>query len=155
MTGFCKTVQRPAAMSGAALVYAQTWQVPAPPRPLRLARALQVLLSPEGVVALEGTRIDPEVKRVLRPFAVAPAIDIPGGTFRRPQQIHIRATEPALTTLTALANSVAPSQMCDVLYAYEEGALLLEWHESFGDPIHVADTIPPELVHAFCVALGV
>ena len=33
--------------------------------------------------------------------------------------------------------------------------LVLEWHDAFDDPIHVAGTVPAAVLAAFCSALGV
>jgi hypothetical protein len=41
------------------------------------------------------------------------------------------------------------------LYGYEDGTLLFEWHDAFADPIHVAGSISPAVIVAFCGKLGV
>jgi len=79
----------------------------------------------------------------------------PGTLFPKPQWIHARASEGALNTLDELVNSFADPEICDHLYAYEPGRLLLEWHDAFDDPILVAGTVPAAVMAAFCSALGV
>ena len=77
-TGFWKALFRPGPLSGATLEYARGWEVSTPPRPIRLASALRVLPSEQGVVALEGVSIHPEVKRTLQPYLIVPALEIRG-----------------------------------------------------------------------------
>jgi hypothetical protein len=94
------------------------------------------LLSEQGVIALEGSSIHPEVKQKLRPHVIASALEIrPGTLYPTPEWIHIRATTDALTTLNELVNTLAGPEICNHLYAYERGTLLLEWHDAFDDSI--------------------
>jgi hypothetical protein len=155
-TGFWKTLFRPGRLSGATLEYARAWEVSAPPRPIRLASALRVLLSEQGVVALEGISIHPEIKQTLQPHLIVPALEIrPGTLYPTPEWLHIRASEGALNALNELVNTCAGPEVCNHLYAYEGSALLLEWHDTFDDPIHVAITVSAGVIAAFCSALGV
>ena len=155
-TGFWKALFRPGPLSGATLASGRAWEVSAPPRPIRLASALRVLLSAQGVVALERTSIHPEVKHTLQSHVIVPALEIrPGTLFPRPQWLHVRASEEALSILNELVNTRAAPEICNHLYAYEQGTLLLEWHDAFDDPIHVAATVSAAVIAAFCSALGV
>ncbi len=134
----------------------RAWVVSAPPRPIPFASAFRVLLSEQGVVALEGTSIHPEVKQTLHPHVIVPALEIrPGTLYPTPEWLHIRATADALSTLNELVNTCAGPEICNHLYAYQEGTLLLEWHDAFDDPIHVAGMVTPGVIAAFCAALGV
>lgn len=155
-TGFWKALFRPGPVSGATLDYVRAWEVSAPPRPIRLAPALRVLLSEQGVVALEGVSIHPEVKRTLQRYLIVPALEIrPGTSYPTPEWLHMRASEDALKALNELVNTCAGPEICNHLYAYEQGTLLLEWHDAFDDPIHVAGTVSSTVIAAFCAALGV
>ena len=154
--GFWKQLFRPSVASGAKIDHARAWLVPSPSRPIRIASALRVLLSPQGVIALEGTSIHPEVKRTLQPYVIVPALQIrPGRGYPTPEWLHIRASDDGLRTLDELVNTSAGPEICDNLYAYENGVLLLDWHDAFDDPIHVAGTEPQQVIAAFCEALGV
>jgi hypothetical protein len=107
-------------------------------------------------VALEGGAIDPEVEHLLQPYVITPLLEIqPGTLYPKLKWLHVRATTNALRTLNELVNSFAPPEVCNHLYAYEGSTLLLEWHDAFGDPIHVAGTVPPVVIASFCAALGV
>jgi|1185.fasta_scaffold384672_1 hypothetical protein len=155
-TEFWKALFRPGRRSGPTLDYARAWEVSSPPRPIRLASALRVLLSEEGIVALEGTSIHPQVKQTLQPHLIVAAFEIrPGTLYPRPEWLHMRASEVALNALNELVNSCAGPEICNHLYAYEDSTLLLEWHDAFSDPIHVAGTVSPKVIAAFCAALGV
>jgi hypothetical protein len=114
------------------------------------------LLSEQGVVALEGTSIHPEVKKTLQPYVIVPALEIrPGTLYPTPEWLHIRATADGLSTLNELINTSAGPEICNHLYGYEVGRLLLEWHDAFGDPIYVPGTVAPSVIAAFCAELGV
>lgn len=155
-TGFWKALFRPGRLSGATLEYARAWEVSPPPRPIRLASALHVLLSEQGVVVLEGISIRPGVKQTLQPHVIVPALEIqPGTLYPTPEWLHIRASESALNALNELVNTCAGPEVCNHLYAYEDSALLMEWHDAFDDPIHVAGRVSADVIAAFCSALGV
>src|SRR4051794_6056696 len=127
----------------------------APPRPIRFGAAFRVLPSDQGVIALEGNSIRPEVKEALKPHTVAPALEIrPGTLYPGPEWVHIGATTDSLSTLNELVNTCAGPEICNHLYAYQEGTLLLEWHDAFDDPIQVAGTVSAAVMAAFCAALG-
>src|SRR5258708_2549810 len=154
--GFWKQLFRPDAVTGAKIDHTRAWVVSAPPRPIPFASAFRVLLSVQGVIALEGTSIHPEVKQTLQPHVIVQALEIrPGTLYPTPEWLHLRATADALSTLNELVNSRAGPEICNHLYAYEDGTLLLEWHDAFDDPIHVAGTVTPAVIAAFCAALGV
>jgi hypothetical protein len=154
--GFWKTLFRPGLLGGATLEYALAWEVSAPPRPIRLAAAFRVLLSEQGVVALEGVSIHPEVKGTLQPYMIVPDLKIkPGTLYPTPEWLHIRATADALGALNELVNTCAGPEICNHLYVYQDRTLLLEWHDAFDDPIHVAGTVSAEVMAAFCAAFGV
>ena len=107
-------------------------------------------------MALEGVSIHPEVTQTLQPHVIVPALEIkPGTLYPTPEWLHIRASEDALTTLNELVNTCAGPEICNHLYAYQEGTLLLEWHDAFDDPIHVAGTASSTVIAAFCAAFGV
>jgi hypothetical protein len=154
--GFLRNFFRPPRLSGATLDWSGSWEISRPAWPLRLGAALRKLLSESGVVALEGSAIDPDVERLLQPYLIAPLLEIrPGTVYPQSKCLHIRATDHGLTTLDGLVNSFAPPQVCSHLYAYEGSTLLLEWHDAFGDPIHIAGTVSPDVIAALCAALGV
>jgi hypothetical protein len=154
--GFWQQLFRLGVVTGARIDHTRAWVVAAPSRPIAIASALRVLLSEQGVVALEGMSIHPEVKQTLQPHVIVPALEIgPGTLYPTPEWIHIRTTTDALTTLNELVNTLAGPETCNHLYAYEQGTLLLEWHDAFDDPIHVAGTVSAEVMVAFCSALGV
>jgi hypothetical protein len=114
------------------------------------------LLSGDGVVVLEGLSIHPEVEELLQRHLIAPALRIrPGTVYPVSKWLHVRANADALRTLNELANSLADPEVCNHMYCYENNSLLLEWHDAFDDPIHVAGTVSPAVVAAFCEALGV
>jgi hypothetical protein len=121
-----------------------------------LAAAFRVLLSAQGVIALEGISIHAEVRETLQPHIIAPLLAIrPGTLYPAPEWIHIRATADALATLNELVNTCAGPEICNHLYGYEDSTLLLEWHDAFDDPIHVTSAIGSAVIVAFCAALGV
>jgi hypothetical protein len=123
---------------------------------MRLAPAFRILLSENGVVALEGVSIHLEVKRILQPYVVSPTLDIrPGTLYPTPEWLHVRASANGLTTLNELANSFAGPEVCNHLYGYEDGALLFEWHDAFSDPIQVDGSVSVAAVTAFCSELRV
>lgn len=151
-----KQLFRPSPVTGARIDHSRAWVVSAPPRPIRFASAFRVLLSEQGVVALEGTSIHPKVKQTLQAHVIAPALEIrPGTLYPTPEWLHIRATSDALSTLKELVNTCAGPEICNNLYAYEDGTLLLEWHDAFNDPIYVIGTAAPTVIAALCTALGV
>lgn len=154
--GFWKQLFRSGSVTGVRIDHARAWVVSSPPRPIRFASAFRVLLTEQGVIALEGVSIHPEVKQTLQPHVIAPALEIrPGTLYPTPEWFHIRASEDALSTVNELVNTCAGPEICNHLYAYEYGALLVEWHDAFDDPIHVAGTVSATVVAAFCAALGV
>jgi hypothetical protein len=114
------------------------------------------LLAEDGVVVLEGLSIHSEVEQLLQRHLIEPALEIrPGTAYPTSKWLHVRASSDALRTLNELVNTFAAPEVCDHMYAYEKGGLLLEWHDAFGDPIHVAGTVPADVIAAFCSALGV
>lgn len=135
----------------------RAWVVPAPRGPIHLASALRVLLSEDGVVALEGVSIQSEVERLLQAHMMAaPTLEIrPGTLYPTPKWLHFRATNDALTILNELVNSFASPEVCDHMYGYQDGTLLFEWHDAFTDPIQVAGVVSPAVIAAFCSELGV
>lgn len=155
-SGFWKQLFRPESVNGASLERTQVWVVSAPPRPIRLASALRVLLTENGVVVLEGLSIHAEVKRMLGPHLLAPALEIRRGTlYPTPEWLHIRASADALFILNELVNTFAGPEVCNHLYGYEAGTLLFEWHDAFDDSIQVAGRVSPGVIAAFCSELGV
>lgn len=153
---FWSHLVRPPLPTGATLDWSRAWEISRPAWPFKLGPALRKLLSRNGVVALEGSAIDPEVERLLQPHLTTPLVEIrPGTLYPKSKWLHVRATDDALRTLDELVNSFASPEICSHLYAYEEGTLLLEWHDAFDDPIHVAGTVSAAVIAAFCSALGV
>ena len=143
-------------MEGANIDHAHAWVVQAPSRPIRLASAFRLLISERGMVVLEGVSIDPEFKQMLRPYVTVPALEIrPGTIYPSTEWLHLGATSHALRTLEQVVNMSAGSDLCNHLYAYENGALLLKWHDAFSDPIYLAGTLSSPAVNAFCAALSV
>jgi len=115
-----------------------------------------MLLSKNGVVALEGVSIDSEVEQLLQPHIIAPTLEIqPGTLYPTSKWLHVRATDSALSTLNEIVNTFADPQVCDHLYGYENGTLIFEWTDAFSDPIHVSEVIEPAVIAAFCATLGV
>jgi hypothetical protein len=154
--GFWKLLFRPSPVSGVKLDHSRAWTVPAPPRPIRLAAGLRILLSENGTVALEGLSIHPEVERLLHPHIVTPTLEIRPGTLHPTSKwVHVRATTDALKTLNDLVNSFADPEVCDHMYGYENATLLMEWHDAFSDPIQIADVVSTVVIEAFCSELGV
>lgn len=154
--GFWRSLFRPPPLGGVKLDHSRAWVVPAPPWPIQLALALRVLLTEDGVVALEGLSIHADVKQLLQSHLVSPQLEIrPSTAYPTSQWLHVRATTDALTRLSELVNSFAGPEVCDHLYGYEDGTLLLEWHDAFSDPIYVARSVSPAVIAAFCSALGV
>jgi hypothetical protein len=154
--GLWKQLFRPGVVTGAKIDHPRAWVVSPPSRPIRIASAFRILLSEQGVIALEGTSIHREVKLTLQPYVIPPALEIrPGTLYPRPEWLHIRATIDALSTLDELVNTSAGPEICNHLYGYENGTLLLEWHDAFDDPIHVAGTVSAGVMTAFCSTLGV
>lgn len=154
--GFWSELFRPTRPSGATLDWSRAWEVSKPRWPLKLGTALRKLLSEDGCVALEGGPIEPQVERLLAAYVTTPLLNIlPGTIYPESKWLHLRATDDALNTLDEVVNSFAPPEVCSHLYAYEGGRLLLEWHDAFSDPIHIAGTVSPEVIAEFCAALDV
>lgn len=134
----------------------RAWIVSAPSRPIPFAAAFRVLLSDRAVVAIEGISISDDVKQILQAHVVEPTLQIrPGTVFPQTEWLHIRATAEALSAIDELVNTHADPEICNHLYAYVNGMLLLQWHDAFSDPIHVNGIVSPPLIATFCRALGV
>lgn len=143
-------------LTGAFLEPAHSWKV-RPPRKLnRLPAALQALLPPDSVLVWEGTSIDPDVERRLAEHFVPPALEIrPGTIWPQPKVLHVRATPQALQIFGELLESFAQPEICNNLYAYVDGTLLLQWHDAFSDPVYIAGTIPEPAIATSCSILEV
>lgn len=132
----------------------KAWQIAPPERLDGLAAALQVLITPNGAIALENTAFDKRAAEVLKPFSVTPMVRIePGTIYPQSKWLHIRATEQALLRLQELAVSLPGPQVCNHFYAYENGQLILEWPDAFQDPLFIAGHVPEHQVLEFCKRL--
>ena len=142
--------------SGGAFLSKGCWEVLAPSNHERIAAALEALLPAASVLVLEGTSIDPEVESRLSQHFVAPALDIRSGTiWPRPKLLHIAVSPEALRILQELLAIQAEPEICDHLYAYANGVLLLQWHDAFDDPIYIAGATTVAAVQQFANILGV
>lgn len=152
--GFWSQLFWPSPGIGARLERQGASEVKAPRRPLRLSSAFRILLSPAGVIALEGTAIANDVKKRLVPHLVPPGLRIrPGTAYPVSEWFHVRASDAALVELEDLVNTSPDIEVCDHLYGYEDARLLMAWNDAFVGPILVSNVVPSDVVGAFAAAL--
>lgn len=103
----------------------------------------------------EGTRISPDVQALLASSAITPGLEIPPGTiWPKASVFHVRATEPFLHQLGALAGRHAESEMSDHFHAYTGGRGLMQWQGAFDLPLLIDESVTQAGIQRFCRKLG-
>jgi hypothetical protein len=153
----CLVLSKKLYMTECTLAEADSNAIPAPHDNVLLPKALGCLLSHDSVIALESTRFDSEVERLLQPYIIAPRLTIrPGTGWPKSHWVHFEARPEALNVFEDLIKRIEMPVLCNHLYAYSQQGLLLQWHDAFtNNSIRVSLQLPQSAVVEFCSVLGV
>jgi hypothetical protein len=77
-----------------------------------------------------------------------------GILWPRPVFYHVPATPQNLDNLALLAESYAGPELAVHFHVYQDGKVLLQWHDAFSDPMLLDGEIPEGKVKTFASALG-
>ena len=140
---------------GLTLDESQTWEVGPTKDFSRFVSALPVLLPDSAVVYFEGTTV-PEVEGFLEKYGVSSPEKVAIGTiWPKPKRYHVPCLPATMSSLASLLNDASVAYLCTHIHSYENGKMLMEWHDAFWtDPIRISRQIDEETVAKFADSLG-
>jgi hypothetical protein len=120
-----------------------------------LLRALGDLLPDSSVLYFEGGSPGSKLLDFFTAHAIEEQIHVAVGIlWPRPVYFHIPATPNNLLDLAELAESHAEPELAVHFHAYQNGRILLEWHDAFSQPMLIDGKISEKQVRRFAAVLG-
>lgn len=113
-------------------------------------RALVALLPEGSVLYFEDGRPTGRLLEFIESHRIDPQSHVAAGTiWPRPWFYHIPATAANLLELAGLLGEFAESELAIHFHVYCAEKIILEWHDAFTQPMHLAGTFQEEKVTMF------
>lgn len=132
-----------------------SWEVDPTSDPSAFLRALSLVSCEGAILYVEGTG-EAHVAQKLAEIAVPAQANLARGiSWPRPDMHHVPAEPATLAALATFLEDQPAGFAWSHCHLYADGAVLLEWHDAFQDPMYLSVQIAAERVAAFAGALGV
>ena len=131
------------------------WEVDGKTTFAALLQALVDFLPKDCILYFEGGSPDQQILDFFNAHAIPEQTHVAIGTlWPRPVYYHVPATSQNLLKLTTLAECHAEPELAIHFHAYQEGKVLLEWHDAFSQHMLLSGTIPENEVKSFADTLN-
>jgi hypothetical protein len=118
-------------------------------------REMSILFPDDSVIYIEGTSIDPAIKKYLQAHNAEKITRVEVGTlWPRPTVFHISLSEEHLQKLAEFTDNYALPEICDHLIVYKGEEVLLEGYDFFAQDINLSGKIDENKVRVFCEKVG-
>jgi len=121
----------------------------------RLLRALIDFVPNSSILYFEGGTPNERLLEFFAIRAVPECMHISmASLWPRPLVYHVPATAKNLTDLAHIAETCAGPELAIHFHVYENGRVLLEWHDVFHQPMFVSGVMNETLVKTLAKTLG-
>ena len=121
----------------------------------RVLRGLCDLLPDDSILYFEDGSPPKTLRAFLETHRKAEHTHVaPGTLWPRPTCYHVAATGENLAELARLTGSCATPELAIHFHVYHNAEVLLEWHDTFTEPMLLSAALPEEKVVAFARSLG-
>jgi len=135
----------------------ECWKVSGVRTAVDFFRAVPVLVPDATHMFLEGSP-DPDIEALLADAAADVDYAAPvGTTWSWPQEnrrFSVRASPEFLMRLSEAASDHAEPEICDHVHFYRGQEALVQWFDSFSDPLLVSKAVARDRVERFVSAIG-
>lgn len=132
------------------------WVIENLKRPDAFFQSLPILLPPDSILYVEGTRIAPDLATFYSSHRAFNAVDVARDTIAPvPDIYHFNFSPDVSDALRKFAESRPVAEMFDHIKAYHGQTLLFTFHDAFDGWLRISEKIPEENVVRFCETLGV
>lgn len=122
----------------------------------RFLNSLHLIVNETATVFVEGGNPSGELKSFIETQSIPEKEKIARGTVWPKQTVvHLPATKEIISKLAKLAEEISPFELAVHFHVYDEGQVIVEWHDAFTDPMSISKTVPEEKVKEFSESLGV
>ena len=122
----------------------------------RVLNSLHYIVGEDAVIFLEGCNAKGEMKLFIDEVAIPEIEHIARGTVWPKQNvIHLPATKKIVQRFSNLVDGVSPFNVATHFHVYENGEVVLEWHDAFTNCIFISKNVSEEKVKCFSKALNV
>ena len=113
----------------------------------QLFRALDGWLPDGSVLYFESGSPSAEIESFMAEHAIPEQIHIALGTiWPKPRVFHVPATNATLSRLAGIMEHHACPQLAVHFHVYRDGAVLLQWHDAFGQEMLVGPSVSDDQV---------
>ncbi len=114
---------------------------------VELFRALDGWLPEASILYFESGYPDAEIEALMAEHGIPEQAHIALGTiWPRPRVFHVPATSETLRKLTDIMERHAEPQLAVHFHVYRDGAVMLEWHDAFSQPMLIVGSVPEDQV---------
>jgi hypothetical protein len=131
------------------------WEVDGPKTFEDMFYALKGWAPEDAVLYFEGGSPDTEIDNFIAKHSISEVSHVAMGTiWPRPKVFHVPATATVLTELSRIMKHHAEPQLAVHFHVYRNDTVLLEWHDTFSQPMLMNGSIPEEKVKVFADKIG-
>jgi hypothetical protein len=131
------------------------WEIKGPRSFMELFQALQGWIPEDAVLYFEGGSPDAVINEFMGKHSIPEQVHIAIGTiWPRPKIFHVPATTSALVELSRIMEHHADPELAVHFHVYQDGFVLLEWHDPFFQPILISNAISQERVAHLAQKMG-
>lgn len=123
------------------------WSLNSPTSFVELFQALEDWLPEGSILYFEGGYPDEEILDFMIRWEIPEQSHVAFGTvWPRPEVHHVPASRETLVELAALMERHAGPELADHFHVYQDGLVLLQWHDALGDPILLSGDLSEGMV---------
>ncbi|HRT57161.1 MAG TPA: hypothetical protein P5038_11085 [Candidatus Paceibacterota bacterium] len=116
---------------------------------------LDIILEPNSVLYLEGTKVHPEAATLYLRHPAKQSLDVTVETlFPEPQAYHVQYSPAFISAMLDILQRKPRQELFHHIKGYSLSYLLFTFHDAFEDCLLISDRVPESKVAAFCRNLG-